>query len=58
MTKDEAQTLYLYPNGVERFCCGSDNDGYPTCQGDGSMCGFSPVLGQQICEAVTPDCAH
>lgn len=22
------------------FVCGSDNDGYPTCQGDGSFCGW------------------
>lgn len=21
------------------FECGTDNDGYPTCQGDGSTCG-------------------
>ena len=21
------------------FACGTDNDGYPTCQGDGSACG-------------------
>ena len=21
------------------FACGTDNDGYPTCQGDGSTCG-------------------
>lgn len=22
------------------FACGTDNDGYPTCQGDGTTCGW------------------
>lgn len=47
---DDERAHYLYPSGVARFVCGSDNDGYPTCGGDGSMCGYSALLGRQVCE--------
>lgn len=30
------------------FACGTDNDGYPTCQGDGSTCGSG-----DSCETLT-----
>ncbi len=58
MDEESARALYLYPSGLARFCCGSDNDGYPTCMGDGSMCGFSAVLDEPVCERITQDCTH
>lgn len=58
MTEEEARTLYLYPNGVARFCCGSDDDGYPICMGDGSMCGFSEVLDGPVCQHISRSCEH
>ncbi|MFJ8301587.1 hypothetical protein ACIQ9R_37560 [Streptomyces sp. NPDC094447] len=57
MTEDEARELYLYPSGLPRYSCGSDNDGYPTCMGDGSMCGYSKVLEEQVCKYMTKE-AH
>lgn len=30
------------------FACGTDNDGSPTCQGDGSACGYD-ATGQPAC---------
>jgi hypothetical protein len=47
---DDERARYLYPSGQQRLGCSTDNDGYPLCQGDGSLCGYSRLLGQQVCE--------
>lgn len=52
MSKAEARQVFLYPSGVARMMCSTDNDGYPTCQGDTGMCGYSAVLKQQVCEYI------
>jgi hypothetical protein len=36
-------------NPVHRFACGTDNDGFPTCMGDGGTCG---ILG---CDRLEPE---
>lgn len=50
MTESQARAAFLYPSGIVRMACPSDNDGYPTCLGDASMCGYSVVLGEQVCK--------
>lgn len=50
MDATEARKAFFYPSGVARMACPGDNDGYPTCLGDNSMCGYSAVLGEQICK--------
>lgn len=52
MTWSAVLARFFYESGVPRIMCSSDNDGYPSCQGDGSMCGYSHVLGEQICKHV------
>ena len=52
LTPEEARQLFLYPSGAVRFICGSDNDGYPSCMGDGSLCAYSKALGEQVCRFV------
>jgi len=49
VTEEEARKVYLYPGGRRRFACGSDNDGFPTCMGDRSFCGYSPELDEAVC---------
>lgn len=49
MTREEAAARYLYPNGVRRMACPDDEDGAPTCMGDGGYCGHSPELDRQVC---------
>lgn len=54
MAEQQARAVFLYPSGLARYTCGSDNDGYPTCMGDGSWCGYSRVLGYQVCKHLRP----
>jgi hypothetical protein len=49
MTPEEAAPRYLYPSGLPRIACPTDSDGYPTCMGDGGMCGFSSALKREVC---------
>lgn len=55
MTEAQAREVFLYPSGVTRMLCPGDNDGYPTCLGDNSMCGYSAVLGEQVCKHLKED---
>lgn len=32
------------------FACPVDNDGFPTCMGDGGECGYDRVLGRPVCD--------
>lgn len=43
---------YFYPNGTHRMQCYTDNDGAPTCMGDGGYCGWSETLRAPVCEVV------
>ena len=54
LTESEAAEVFLYPSGVPRYWCGSDNDGYPSCMGDGSLCDYSPLLGTHVCRYARP----
>lgn len=54
MTHAEARETFLYPSGRSRIGCGTDNDGFPTCMGDGSMCAYSKILGEQVCGQFRP----
>ena len=36
------------------FACGTDNDGYPTCMGDGSTCARSEKLGEYCSQLPVP----
>jgi hypothetical protein len=55
VTEEEAREIYLYPSGLHRMACASNNNGAPTCTGDGGFCGYSRELGQQVCAALTED---
>lgn len=57
MTEEQVRSVFFYPSGITRMVCPADNDGFPTCLGDNSMCGYSVLLGKQVCKelkGVTP----
>lgn len=37
------------------FACGTDNDGYPTCQGNGTTCGWEREAGREYCAELETD---
>lgn len=49
LTEEGARAVFLHPSGRTRIACYTDNDGYPVCMGDGSMCGYSKVLNEEVC---------
>lgn len=55
VTREEAASRYLYPSGNRRMACPTDNDGFPTCMGDGGLCGYSAELKQQVCIQLGPE---
>lgn len=48
-SREQAAKKYLYPSGITRMACPSDNDGAPTCMGDTGYCGYSRELDRQVC---------
>lgn len=53
--REAAARRFLYASGLPRMACPPDNDGYPQCEGDGSMCGFSSELGEEVCVNLPED---
>lgn len=52
LTAQQARAIFFYPSGISRMACPADNDGFPTCLGDNSMCGYSQVLHEQVCKHI------
>ncbi|MEU0783530.1 hypothetical protein ABZ341_18390 [Streptomyces sp. NPDC006173] len=52
--REALKAKHFYPNDVTKTACPSDEDGAPTCMGDG-YCGYSKELDSQICVNLPTD---